>query len=270
MISPIRAAVDPVAWYQSITHKTLDPWQVSALNQKSKRLCLNISRQAGKTEFMVAYLAHTCAFTPNALCLALSPSLRQSGELFRRVHDLLVTAGETFTEETKTSLTLKATKSRIVSLPGTEGTIRGFAGVTVLAIDEMARIPPGLFESVLPMLSVSEGAIICASTPFGPSGSFFEIWQDPTWTHVKVTADECPRIKPDWLLAERARMGLFFEQEFYCQFLASDTSVFAFSDVNAMFGEPDYSYVAPAPITDTSRSVGIGVLRVISTTRRQI
>lgn len=258
MISSIRAAVDPVAWYQFITNKTLDPWQVSALNQKSKRLCLNISRQAGKTEFMVAYLAHTCAYTPNALCLALSPSLRQSGELFRRVHDLLVTAGETFTEETKTSLTLKGTKSRLVSLPGTEGTIRGFAGITIIALDEMARIPPGLFESVLPMLSVSDGAIICASTPFGPSGSFYEVWQDPTWTRIKVTADECPRIKPEWLLAERSRMGLFFEQEFYCQFLASDSSVFSLADVTAMFGEPDYSYVAPAPITKT-RSSGIRV-----------
>ena len=60
----------------------------------------------------------------------LSPTLRQSGELFRKAKELLgAIEGRRLPEETALSLRL-ANGSRIVSLPGKEGTVRGYSAVT--------------------------------------------------------------------------------------------------------------------------------------------
>ena len=50
--------------------------------------------------------------------------------------------------------------SCIVSLPGKEGTIRGFSGVKLLAIDEAAWVPDDLYLAVRPMLAVSQGRLV--------------------------------------------------------------------------------------------------------------
>jgi hypothetical protein len=45
--------------------------------------------------------------------------------------------------------------SRIVGLPGSEGTIRGFSAVSLLLVDEASRVPDELYLAVRPMLAVS-------------------------------------------------------------------------------------------------------------------
>ena len=47
--------------------------------------------------------------------------------------------------------------SRIVCVPCKEETIRGFAKVDLLVIDEAARVPDDLYRAVRPMLAVSGG-----------------------------------------------------------------------------------------------------------------
>ena len=54
-------------------------------------------------------------------------------------------------------------RSRIVSLPRKEDTIRGYAHVTLMVIDEAARVPDDLYRAVRPMLAVSRGRLICLS-----------------------------------------------------------------------------------------------------------
>jgi hypothetical protein len=131
-------------------------------------------------------------------------------------------------EDTKTQISLP-NKSRIVSLPGTEANVRGYAGVSLLCIDEAARIEAGLYEALSPMLAVSNGSLIMASTPWGPSGIFYEIWmsEGPDWEKTIIVATDCPRITPEFLEQERERMGLFFEQEYFGRFLASENAVFS-------------------------------------------
>ena len=70
-----------------------------------------------------------------------------------------------------------ANGSRVVSLPGDEGTVRGFSGVSLLVIDEASRVPDDLYRSVRPMLAVSQGRLVCLSTPFGQRGFFYEYWR---------------------------------------------------------------------------------------------
>jgi len=52
-----------------------------------------------------------------------------------------------------------------VSLPGDEGTVRGFSGVSLLVIDEAARVADPLYFAVRPMLAVSQGRLVALDTP---------------------------------------------------------------------------------------------------------
>ena len=52
-------------------------------------MLLNASRQSGKSTTVALLNVHTALYVPDSLCLMLSPTLRQSGELFRKARDLL-------------------------------------------------------------------------------------------------------------------------------------------------------------------------------------
>ena len=64
-----------------------DPWQRELLLANDRQVLLNCSRQSGKSTVVAALALHTLLFKPKALVLLLSPSLRQSVEIFRKVID---------------------------------------------------------------------------------------------------------------------------------------------------------------------------------------
>ena len=76
------AALDhPVAWAERIAGLTLDPWQRDVLLSASPRLLLNATRQSGKST--VAALKAAWTVLRGGLAVVVTPSLRQSGFLFR-------------------------------------------------------------------------------------------------------------------------------------------------------------------------------------------
>src|SRR5262249_13570270 len=155
---------------------------------------------------------------PGALVLLLSPSLRQSGELFRdKVMRLYMALGRPVraTQETQLQMSL-ANGSRIVSLPGEEKTGRCFSGVNLLVIDEAARVADDLYKAVRPMLAVSRGRLIALSTAFATQGWFFESWtgREP-WRRTHVRAEDCSRITAEFLQEERRVLGSrWYEMEY--------------------------------------------------------
>ncbi len=120
-----------------------------------------------------------------------------------------------------------------------ESTIRGFSGVSLLAIDEAAWVPEALYLSVRPMLAVSGGRLVVLSTPHGTRGFFYEAWRgSEAWERVEVPATSCPRISPAFLAEERRTMGeWFFQQEYCCTFSESEAQLFNRSDIDAAFRE---------------------------------
>ena len=74
---------DPIAWAERIAELTLDPWQRDALLSASPRLLLNATRQSGKST--VAALKAAWTVLQGGLAVVVSPSLRQSGFLFRKL-----------------------------------------------------------------------------------------------------------------------------------------------------------------------------------------
>src|SRR5262249_17822387 len=156
-----------------------DPWQVAVVQSHSSRTLLNCCRQAGKSEVAAALALAMAMQEPGSLTLVLSPSLRQSAESFRKVLDLYRTCAAPVPTSAESALRLELTNgSRIVSLPGTEATVRGFSRVRLLVVDEASRVEDSLYFSVRPMLSISQGRLIALSTPFGKRGWFYKEWSE--------------------------------------------------------------------------------------------
>jgi hypothetical protein len=218
-----------------------DPWQQAVLQSDAPRLMLNISRQAGKSSVAAAKAAHTALSRPGALVLVLSPSLRQSGEAFRKIMDVYGAAGRPIPPDSETRLSLDlANGSRVVSLPGKEGTVRGYSGVDLLLIDEASRVPDELYYSVRPMLAVSGGSLIALSTPFGCRGWFHAEWTEggESWRRFEVPATDCPRISPAFLAEEERSLGpLFFRSEYRCEFVDTVDQVFSHDLVMAALSD---------------------------------
>src|SRR5215210_8057485 len=214
-------AVDRVAFAREALDFEPDPWQAEVLRWSGKRLLLNCCRQSGKSTTAAVLALHEAVYRPGSLVLLISPSLRQSSELFRKVTNLLsrLEARPTLTEDNKLSLSFEG-GSRVVSLPSSEATIRGFSGVSLIVEDEAARVPDELYRSCRPMLATSEGRLVLMSTPFGRRGHFHEEWANggPLWERVQITARECPRISPGFLEEEHRSLGdLYFRSEYLCE-----------------------------------------------------
>jgi hypothetical protein len=239
-----RAERDPVWFAERVLGiEKLDDWQSDLLRKKPQRYILNCHRQSGKSTTVSVDALHTAAFESESLVLLVSPSLRQSSELFRKVADAYRKVEGIIPADSDLKLTLELRNgSRIVSLPGTEGTIRGFSGARLILMDEAARIPDLLYAAVRPMLAVSGGRLGMLSSPFGQQGFFHQTWKDgdpAVWEKVMVRATECPRITPEFLTNERREMSAWeFAQEYMCEFMEDEFAAFSFADVDkAMRGE---------------------------------
>jgi hypothetical protein len=121
--------------------------------------------------------------------------------------------------------------SRIVTLPGTEKTIRGYSGVSLLVVDEASRVEDALYYSIRPMLAVSGGSLVMLSTPYGRRGAFFEEWTEGEgWERYRVPATEVPRIPEAFLEAERRSMPeWWFAQEFLTEFRETEDQLWTYS-----------------------------------------
>jgi hypothetical protein len=129
------------------------------------------------------------------------------------------------------------TGSRVVSLPGTEGTSRGFAGAALVILDEAARIEDDIFASVLPMVA-SDGAIWALSTPWGQRGWFYDLHQEVAngWQRHRITCYESAQYTPARIAEVKAALGSFtFASDYECVFGDVDTQVFSTALVRAAF-----------------------------------
>jgi hypothetical protein len=92
-----------------------------------------------------------------------------------------------------------------------------------------------LYKSLRPMLSVSNGSLICLSTPWGKLGWYHDAWHGSAdWTRVKITARQCARISPAFLEEELRELGSrWFSQEYECEFVDVIDCVFSYADIMA-------------------------------------
>lgn len=218
---------------------TPDPWQADVLTSTAPRIALNVTRQGGKSLTAALLALWTALYDPPALVLMLSPALRQSQELFRKVLDSYRQLDGAPPPDAESALRLEVRGSRIISLPGREVSIRGYSKVKLLIVDEAARVSDTLYASVRPMLAISHGRLLTLSTPWGTRGWWYEAWRGAeAWQRVEVPATACPRISPQFLAEEQRTLGQFwYEQEYLCQFLDAESQAFRREDIDRAFTE---------------------------------
>jgi hypothetical protein len=225
----IRMAVDRVA-FAEVLGIVPDAWQKDFLRSSSDRVLLNCSRQSGKSTMSAVFALHRALYYPGSLVLCLAPTLRQSQELFAKVAGFYRDLGRPVPAQGERKLSLELENdSRIVTLPGSEKTIRGFSDAALLLLDEASRIEDELYYAVRPMLAVSGGSLMMLTTPYGKRGIFFEEWTSShAWERYEVPASECPRISEEFLAEERADLPPFiFDQEYNCVFTETEDQVFS-------------------------------------------
>lgn len=236
VLNSAAMSVDPVRFSRAIGIDP-DPWQADLLCSTAPEIILNCSRQSGKSTTTATLAVHTALYLPRSLILLLSPGLRQSGELFKKCTAAYRDAGRFVPSDSETALTLTLENgSRIVSLPGKDGTVRGFSGVRLLIVDEAAWVLDPLYYAVRPMLAVSGGRLILMSTPFGKRGFFHHEWTEggASWKRIRVTAEQCPRIPLAFLEKERRSMPEWrYAQEYECEFRETDDQLFGYDMVMA-------------------------------------
>lgn len=213
-----------------------DPWQAELLRNPAKQILLNCSRQSGKSTVAALLAVHEMLVRPGSLCIMVAPSLRQAQELHRTLRGILAAlAGSAPAIENVSSLSMElANRSRAIVLPGSEATVRGYAKVALVIVDEAARIPDELYTALRPMRAVSRGRLVMLSTPWRKMGAFYDAWTNggADWHRVRLPATECPRIDPDWLEQERRTVPAHvFRQEYLCEFADNAELVFSGDDV---------------------------------------
>ncbi len=235
----LASALDPVIFARRAGIEP-DSWQADVLRSPARRVLLNCSRQSGKSTTTALLALHQATYMPGSLILLLSPSLRQSAELFRTLAGLYAATGATVPSKAESALRLELENgARVISLPAKEATIRGYAGVNLLVIDEAARVPTALYSAVRPMLATSGGRLIALSTPYGSRGWWFDAWRSiEPWERYEVPATDCPRIPAAFLEEERRTIGeWWYSQEYLCQFLDAESAAFRRVDIDNAFSD---------------------------------
>ena len=231
----LALALDP-AQLMHACGLTPDPWQQDMLRSTADRRLLLASRQSGKSATTACLALHTALYQPDSLVLLLSPSLRQSQELFKKVQGAYRVLHNPPPLAAESALRYEFVHgSRILALPGLENTVRGYSGVDLLIVDEAACVADDLYFAIRPMLAVSHGRLVALSTPFGKRGWFHhEYMEGQGWERIMITAYDCPRIRQEFLAEEQRSMpAMVFAAEYLCEFTDTQDNVFAYADIKA-------------------------------------
>jgi hypothetical protein len=212
-----------------------DPWQIKVLASDHPRKILCCGRQTGKSTVGAVLALHRALTQPGSTVLIVAPGERQAKLLFSKAKRLYEMAGHPLPalSERRTGLELRSGSS-IEALPAVERTTRGYS-VDLLVVDEAAAVPDEDYYGLLPALIATRGEQVLLSTPRGKRGFFWELWHsDDDWQRIMVRSNEVERIRPEDLEVFRHTMPeQFFRQEFFCEWLDTEGSLFSHDDIEA-------------------------------------
>lgn len=235
-----------------------DARQRELLGSGAKRVMVKCTRQWGKSTVAAVLAVHRAIFAKSpqngqfrsppgragaqpatiaplragekSLVVVACPTERQSAELVWKARDFALKAGVKLKGDGSNRVSLRFPNgSRIIAIPGREATLRGYSAVSLLIIDEAARVEDSVYKALRPMLAVGEGDLWLLSTPFGKRGFFYENWTGAAeeWVRVEVAATECERISGEFLAQERKQLGdAWFRQEYMGEFIDSERQMF--------------------------------------------
>jgi hypothetical protein len=249
-----------------MTSAGLDPpesWQQEVLLSRHRRIALLCSRQIGKSTTCAVIALHQAMYRDNISVLLVSPSQSQSDLLFEKVKAIFNGLEDKPVDGRAIQGRLELeNRSRIISLPGNEATIRGHTA-HLLIVDEAAMVSEKLFAAVRPMVAATSGQIIALSTPQGKRGFFYDACNSAAWQCIRVTAEQSTRLSPEDLEMERMSMdSLAFNREFLCEFVDETEQLFSTELIEAMFDPAVEPLIERAPMEHRfDDKLGIPVFR---------
>ncbi len=226
LAADFRAALDPVVTFEQAFGLPALDWQVDYLREDRPAIVLK-GRQVGASTGAAALAIHTARYWPSSNIVIVSPSLKQSTEIATRARAGLRTLEVALVQDSSSMLRL-ANGSRILSLPGTARSVRGWTA-KLLILDEAAFIEPATFTAARALVATG-GRLVVQSTPADQSGDFYDLVQadDAVWARFTVRSDEVATIAPEFLAAERRAMSPDdFAREYQCAFGKVGASLFS-------------------------------------------
>jgi phage FluMu gp28-like protein len=218
--------------WKLLTLKNLYPYQKSLLQETSDRIIINKSRQTGISSFYAFYALTKAIYGKKTLIV--SPSEKQSINFLNYAKEYYVK----YLTQTNKDLTDRFTHQelelrnggKILSLPNSSKTIRGFVGDLII-FDEMAHIENAreLFDAVYPMITRG-GSCIMISTPLGEGNLFSEYWREYERYGFKkhlINWKECPDFSQEKMDKLKLSMDeISWRQEYENEFLGTLESYF--------------------------------------------
>jgi hypothetical protein len=250
--------VDPVAFARLKLGVTPDPWQCDLMRSTSDLVAL-CGRRTGKSQAAGWVGAHHVVEGDGRTALCISPTQRQSSELFRFAKAAIVKALPDVTFPTDNRLSIELPNgSRLLSLPGDN--VRSFTA-SMVTIDEAQSLPDGgneLFAAVRPMLATTGGRMMVLGTPLDRSGLLFDLWEGDIaldWEKLRVSSEDCPRIPKEFLERERLLLGeAIYRREYLAEFSVSATGMFDPELLEAALLPDDFAFATSLPTPPTPPS----------------
>lgn len=227
------AALDPVALFEHAFGMPALTWQRGYLRE-SRPVVLLKGRQTGASTAAAALAIHSACYWAETNAVIVSPSLKQSTEITIRARSGLRKLGVPLVQDSTSTLRL-ANGSRILSLPGTARSVRGWTA-RLLVLDEAAFILPETFTAARALVATG-GRLVVQSTPADEFGDFHEIvsGDDPEWARITIRSDEVPTISAAFLESERRQMSPdAYAAEYECAFAKAGASLFTADRIAAL------------------------------------
>jgi len=212
-----------------------DAWQVNAFTTRATEVAMRVGRQSGKTSVLAARAVEELHI-PDTLTICVAPAERQAKIIAREIGQQLRRTDLIITRSTLTELEM-SNGARVVALPSTSDTIRGYPSVSLLIIDECAFLQgegggEDLISGVLPMLT-KDGQVYFSSTPAGKNNYFARLFLDAKpgdgIHRIVVRGTDIPRLAEKVERMRRTLSATKFRQEIEVEMLADGQAYFDLS-----------------------------------------
>jgi hypothetical protein len=250
-------------------------WQKSVLQSRHRRKTINGARQSGKSTIVSAVPCHTAKYYPKSLNIILAPTEKQATEDILKVKDF-ISVDPTYPDiksDSQEKIVL-SNGSRIIIIPATERSARGYSNPRTLVLDESSRIPDVVYKSgVRPMLTDNPDCeLFSISTPNGKQGFFYDSYTiSKRWEKYEIRSpwevdpnDEwnlIPYMEESLFRQDRAKHGIAawysprhytleeqidqleamgrqqYMQEYCCEFVEQEDMVFSYDEIERAFAQ---------------------------------
>lgn len=259
----LKPLTNPVSYLRGLGFEPFE-WQVDALNPSLDRVLLLCARQSGKSTVVGGKVAHKIRYRRRSENLIVTPSKDQSKIVMQRFQEFTDQDDELPESDTDSIFeqAWKKRKNRVLALPGSERSVRGYADPETIIADEAAQIEDRTYIAFRPWMTGGKSELIAMSTPFGKRGWFWRAWEHSSrwhkilvrvrwdvrngklidtmpedefkayWKEKGVNAYYSPRHTKSWCEEELEEIGEWaFRQEYCCEFMDTDAAWFSYDEI---------------------------------------